>query len=381
MKAWLFNGTNMSLYVKKILTLFITGAIILYAPVAPSYAQETEETSNNEVETLKKDLNDLKTIENTIKERVKEASDHNYLSLSYENDLIGGGTDENYTSGVRLTYFDVETPMPPIIDEIAAAIPTFDINETTSTFFTLGQSIFTPSNINIRQNQNNDRPWSAWLYGSIGMATVTKNHLDELEFTAGVIGPEALGEQTQKLIHKHLTDSDIPKGWGNQLEFEPGFIASWRRRWPIWYTQNLGDFRLRVEPDINVSLGNVYTYAGTGATATFGPYKSRLQDTPPRVQPGMAGTGFFDTPDNKFSWYLFAGLHGRAIARNIFLDGNTFKDSHSVDKKHLVGDANVGFALTFDDYRLSYTLNYRSKEFDGQDDDSVFGSVTLTTRF
>ncbi len=321
------------------------------------------------------------TVENQITERIKNASDHNYLSLSYENDFIGNGRDENYTNGVRLTYFDVETPMPPIIDQLAEAIPTFDINQTTSTFFSFGQNLYTPSNINSRTVQQNDRPYAAWLYGSVGLATVTKNHLDELEFTAGVIGPQALGEQTQKFVHRHITDSNIPQGWDNQLKFEPGLIASWRRRWPVWYTQTLGDFRLRLEPQINASLGNVYTYAGTGATVTFGPYASRMQDTPPRVRPSMPGTGFFDTPDNKLSWSVFAGLDGRAIARNIFLDGNTFRDSHDVDKKILVGDANIGFTLGFDDYRLSYTLNYRTKEFSKQNDPSVFGSFTLTTRF
>jgi hypothetical protein len=95
----------------------------------------------------------------------------------------------------------------------------------------------------------------------------------------------------------------------------------------------------------------------------------------------MAGTGFFDTPDKKFNWSVFAGLDGRAMARNIFLDGNTFKDSPSVDKNILVGDANVGFTTSFDDYRISYTLNYRTKEFDTQKDPSVFGSVTFSTRF
>lgn len=321
------------------------------------------------------------TVQEQLTDRIKGASDHNYLSLSYENDFIGNGEDSDYTNGVRLTYFDVETPMPPIIDILAEAIPTFDINQTTSTFFTLGQNLYTPSNINIRQNQNADRPWAAWLYGSVGLATVTKNHLDELEFTLGIVGPEALGEQTQKFVHRHITDSDIPKGWSNQLSFEPGFIGSWRRRWPVWYAKNWNDFRVRVEPDINVSLGNIYTYAGTGATISISPNKRLIQDTPPRVRPAMAGTGFFDTPDKKLSWSLFAGLDGRAMARNIFLDGNTFKDSHSVDKKHLVADANIGAALTYDDYRLSYTLNYRTKEFDGQSDPSVFGSLTLTTRF
>jgi len=322
------------------------------------------------------------TVQNTIQNRIDNAKNHNYLSFSAENDLFGGGEDENYTSGVRLTYFDVETPMPPIIDTLAEAIPTFDINQTTSTFFTLGQNIYTPSDITLRSNQSDDRPWAGFLYGSVGLATVTKNHLDELEFTLGVVGPESLAEQTQKFVHKRIaTDSPTPEGWDNQLEFEPGAIISWRRRWPIWHAQNIGKFRIRIEPDINISLGNIYTYAGTGAAITFGPSEGHIQDTPPRVRPAMAGTGFFDTPDNKLSWYLFAGLDGRAMVRNIFLDGNTFKNSHSVDKKYLVGDGNVGIALTYDDYRLAYTLNYRTREFEGQDNASTFGSVTFSTRF
>ena len=138
------------------------------------------------------------SLQDEITKRVKNSSDRNYLSLSYENDLIGSGRDENYTSGARLTYFDIETPIPPVIDLLADAIPTFDINSTTSTFFTIGQNIYTPKDIRIRQNQQDDRPWAGWLYGSVGLTTVTNNHLDELEFTAGIIGPASLAEQAQK---------------------------------------------------------------------------------------------------------------------------------------------------------------------------------------
>ncbi|WP_460994321.1 lipid A-modifier LpxR family protein, partial [Staphylococcus aureus] len=70
----------------------------------------------------------------------------------------------------------------------------------------------------------------------------------------------------------------------------------------------------------------------------------------------MPGTGFFEIPEKKWGWYLFAGVDARAVARNIFLDGNTFKDSPSVDKFPLVADANAGLALTYDQLRISYTL-------------------------
>ncbi|MCB1530619.1 MAG: lipid A deacylase LpxR family protein [Rhodospirillales bacterium] len=321
------------------------------------------------------------TLQEKYAARAQNVEDKNYVSFSFENDSIGTGTDRFYSSGERLSWFNVNTPVPPVIDRLADIIPTFDLNETTSTLFTLGQNIYTPEDIRIAAPQNNDHPWAAWLYGSVGLATVTDNHIDELEVTLGLVGPEAMGEQTQKFIHRHVTNSAIPKGWAHQLDFEPGLILSWARRWPqaLAYEQN--NLRLALEPNINLSLGNIYTYAGSGVTLTLGPHQNALQDRPPRIRPAIPGTGFFDVPDKGWSWHLFASADGRAIARNIFLDGNSFSDGPGVSKKHLVADASAGIALTFGDYRLSYALNFRSKEFDGQDDESVFGSLTLTTRF
>lgn len=309
-----------------------------------------------------------------------EKGNRNYLSFSFENDSIGGGTDQAYTNGVRLTWFNASTPVPKVMDEIADFIPTTDINETTSTVFTFGQNMYTPEDITQRELQEDDRPYAGFLYGSVGLSTITDNHMDEIDLTLGIVGKEALAEPVQEFVHDAIDTRD-PSGWDNQLEFEPGVILSLRRRWPAALSRTFGGFRLAMEPDVNVSLGNIYTYAGAGANVTFGPYQGVLQDTPPRVTPAGAGTGYFETAESGLGWYLFAGVDGRAVARNIFLDGNTFADSHSVDKKHFVADISGGAAVTYENVRLSYTLVARTKEFNGQENDSLFGSLTLTTRF
>ena len=135
-------------------------------------------------------------------------------------------------------------------------------------------------------------------------------------------------------------------------------------------SQDIGGLRFRAEPNINASLGNIYTYAGGGVSLTLGPDAERYQDTPPRVRPAMPGSGYFEKPEDGVSWMLFAGADGRVMGRNIFLDGNTFSNSHSVDKKHFVGDLTGGLAFTLGDYRLAYSLNYRTEEFKNQNDDS-----------
>jgi hypothetical protein len=82
-----------------------------------------------------------------------------------------------------------------------------------------------------------------------------------------------------------------------------------------------------------------------------------------------------------FGWYLFAGIEGRAVARNIFLDGNTFRGSRSVDKKHLVGDLQFGFVLDWSDVRLGYTHVLRSREFQAQESVDGFGSLSLSVKY
>ena len=65
----------------------------------------------------------------------------------------------------------------------------------------------------------------------------------------------------------------------------------------------------------------------------------------------------------------------------MFLDGNTFSNSQSVDKKTLVGDAQLGVALVFSRFRLAFTQVFRSIEYVGQANADRFAAVSLTARF
>jgi len=311
---------------------------------------------------------------------VRNEAHKNFFSLSIENDSIGGGTDRDYTSGVRVSYYNVNADIPDFIDRIAETIPTFDINHSTSLTYSLGQNLYTPGEIKMREQNPDDRPWAAWLYGSAGLTTLTGNHIDELELTLGMVGSVAMGEPSQKFIHSIINSPD-PKGWDHQLDNEPGVIISWQRRWPELAQFEALGFYGSAEPNFNISLGNIYTYAGTGLTLKISPVTGGWQDNPPRVRPSMPGTGYFQIPENDWGWYLFAGVEGRAVARNIFLDGNSFSDSHSIDKNYFVGDANTGIAFTYKRTRLSYSIAYRTEEFHGQENGAVFGAVSLSYRY
>lgn len=68
------------------------------------------------------------------------------------------------------------------------------------------------------------------------------------------------------------------------------------------------------------------------------------------------------------------------MARNIFLDGNTFEGGASVDKNTFVTDANVGAAISYGRGQIAYTLIWRSTEFEAQREPSLFGAMSLSYR-
>lgn len=309
-----------------------------------------------------------------------QRDEKHYLTLTVENDLFGGlGTDRNYTSGVRLGWFELGSKPPGLSKEVEAFLPFLETNATTSIFYSLGHNLFTPKAVGSPLQDPNDRPWAAFLYGSVGIATLKNSFVDEYELTLGVVGPLALGEEIQRTVHDIVHSVD-PQGWDNQLENEPGFMFSWQRRWPRALYGDLRVASLALAPHTGVTLGNIYTYANGGVTLKLSSEHSKWHDKPLLVRPAIPGTGFF-LPSKDVEWELFAGLEGRAMARNIFLDGNTFEDSHRVDKKPVVLDLSAGASLIWQRVRLSYTVVWRSKEFVGQDDPSLFAGFSLGYNF
>lgn len=321
------------------------------------------------------------TIEDALSKEVRKSKHTKIITAVYENDLIGSGSDEYYTNGVRLSYFDQDAKFPEFAHDLDDILPTFSINETSSLVYSVGQNIFTPKNIQTATPDPKDRPYAGYLYGSMGMVSLTENHADEIELSLGVVGPASLAEQTQKFIHTNVTDSPTPKGWKHQLKNEPAVTLGWQRSWPSFYSVDAGLLAATFNPYAGITIGNVYDFVNTGVSFRISPRSELWQDAPVRVRPAMPGTGFFEVPEKKWSWYLFGGVEGRAIARNIFLDGNTFTDSPSVDKENFVADANAGLALTYDQIRISYTAVYRTKEFEDQDDNTIFGAMSIGYRF
>jgi len=52
-----------------------------------------------------------------------------------------------------------------------------------------------------------------------------------------------------------------------------------------------------------------------------------------------------------------------------------------VEKEPFVGDLQAGLVVQWDRFRITYTQIFRTKEFEGQDDGDIFGSLSLSYQF
>lgn len=309
-------------------------------------------------------------------------------SATIENDIFAGN-DSDYTSGVRLSYI---TPCDNhfFLDRWASDWARSFYSEDTNFYgaYAIGQNIYTPREIATSEPDPNDRPYAGFLYGSIGLIADDRasgddvfDMLDTFAIDVGVVGDAANAEFVQTSVHE-LFDQPTPKGWNRQIEDEPGVRVLFERKWRFLRdVPSVPVLTLEVDaiPHVSASLGNVNTSAAAGALFRIG---SGLRDDygPPRVRPGLAGPGFFDE-DKPFGWSLFAGGEVRAVARDIFLDGNTFRESRSVAAQPIYAELIAGGSVQVYTTELSFSYVLRSPQHESQSGWSQFGAINFLFRF
>jgi len=317
---------------------------------------------------------------------IAHAGDGLRFSVLEENDSLYLNSDRHYTQGLRLSElspaigsksawngpFSLASAIAPIFSQDGGG----EHSRRTALF--LGQSIFTPKDLTLQPPDPRDRPYGGWLYAGASLLQETDQRmLENLEVAVGVVGPGALGRQVQNDFHQFIGIGQA-KGWSHDIQTEPGLLLTYERLWRLPLIGN-GNAGLDIVPQLGATVGNVFTYGAAGAMLRIG--KNLGADYgPARIRPALSGTDYFDGDhlDGKLGYYLFAGAQGRVVGQNIFLDGNSFRQSPSVDKKVLVGDLQAGFSLFWSsDVQVIFSSVYRTREFDGQHSPDMIGTASI----
>ena len=307
------------------------------------------------------------------------------VNVHFENDLFSG-TDRNYTNGVKISLISpdlvsfVESgKLPDWSLEYIYRLPF--INDPDPALkrkveFSLGQNMYTPADIARSDLIVDDRPYGGWTYFAAAFHTRSSVRMDTIELQMGMVGPESFAEETQTAVHS-VRDLQQPNGWEHQLKNEPGLAAIYERKWrpdPFFIRDT---FAMDIISHLGCALGNVATYANGGFETRLG---WNLPDDFGVSLIRPAGNTNFSARQQQGS-YLFAGVNGRGVLQDIFLDGNTFTGSHSISKKLIIADLAGGASLYFRQLKLTWTQVLRTKEFDGQADSHSFGSLSLSFFF
>lgn len=255
--------------------------------------------------------------------------------------------DKNYTQGLRL----------------GAEIP-----DVTGSHEYYGQQLFyTPAHKHLVDPIETERPYAGYLAAGY---KANYNYLSSTKNTwgieTGLVGPHAYGKEIQNWFHG-LIKNRASAGWDAQLHDEPTLVLTGESRTRFVITDNSDLTSL-----LGVNAGNLFDQVYTGATIRYGYniandfyhndpiYPRAPRNVPPPVDPLRA--------------YVLAGIGGKEVARNMLLDGNTFRDSRSVSKYPFVAEGRLGATVEYSNYSLSYIYMAQTPEFKYE---GMFGTGTV----
>lgn len=312
-------------------------------------------------------------------------------NIHLENDLFNG-SDEGYTNGVKLSWVSanlkdyIYDPCLPLwvrrLNRVFKSIHNTGASSR-NMVVTLGQSMYTPLDKTRTDVIPGDRPYAGWLYLGLGYNERNTKQMDTVQINLGIVGPAALGEQTQSFIHDLRGISNF-NGWENQLHNELGIQVVAERKKKVWESSTPSWLQFDTITHYGASLGNVATYLNAGFELRAGKRLPKDFGTSPIRSAGDSNAPLEAAVKRRFSaggLHVFVSTDARLVAHDIFLDGNTFADSHSVNKELLVGNVATGLAWQWNGGQITYAHYVSSKEFTTQTTNPGYGSITLSLEY
>jgi len=284
------------------------------------------------------------------------AGSANMVNVSFENDILYYH-DRYYTHGTRILY--VKEGSYKWFENLYP-------NKNSQSGYSVAQYMYTPSDLKATEFLPEDRPYGGWLYGGYSLIAYDSKELDFWELDIGTTGKSSYSDETQIWMHKQF-GAQHPNGWKYQIRDELGADLIYQKKYKI--KKDYYD----IIPNYGACVGNIYDYLNCGSTFRIG---YRLPDD--------FGTYHMEPTTRekkKFYSYVFTSVDGKCMMRNIFLDGNTFKESPSVEKNNVIFSLSLGACVYFCGNEIIYMYNYKSDEFKAQEYDTEFSSLYLSRYF
>ncbi len=244
----------------------------------------------------------------------------------------------------------------------------------------LTNQIYTPSNTNETLLIKNDRPYAGWTYIDVGVHKSSKDTLRSIYLLVGMVGPVSGSEFFQNSIHSS-TGSQKAMGWDNQLNNELGVNLRYVHKSRFVPNEFLG-IQSAIIPFAQGELGNISIKATAGVSARIGwniPKDYGVSSIDIGGEDGLPV--YVKMLNSHWSFSFNFSAAGSAVARDIFLDGNTFTDSHSVDKKPFVAYYSFGLTARYKSFAVDFIETKNTKKFEEEKQGHGVGTIVVSWLF
>ena len=260
----------------------------------------------------------------------------NYFSLNVDNDLFFG-TDRYYTSGIFLKYGNQIS-----IDSLISN------KRITSSHYTIGQKINSPSYRYTEELKKIDYPYNGWLFFEYNKKTFYSNFKGySIGFQLGTTGDnESLSKPMQNLYHKYILDlPKLPWTAHQPSSFHLNFFSKYYNKIIIF---NNCVFLNQSE----IHLGTYESFFGSRFGIQIG-----------NLNYHAFFNNFFLNPNNAFSFYLGNkieyGFHRYEFSGSLFKNNSLFK----YDYLKLTNKIQIGILYNINKWKFTAIVNSRNKDF------------------
>lgn len=302
------------------------------------------------------------------------------LRVYEDNDLFTlRGSDRGYTNGTRIDFlYRRAKPAQSILHKLLLKAGDSSINTYS---WSAMHMMYTPANIEATSPDPFDYPYSGSLFVSHALhsSNPKRRYLIHTDWTFGVMGKYAYGEQLQRYVHR-ITGSPEPMGWHHQLSpallvnLQVGFEKSLLqcKHFEAMYGTSvaLGTMRDGIKFYTTLRLGKMVPYF-----SGFIEQYASCNNTP-RWKSFLIVRPAFDVV-----------LHNTLIEGNIFKRGIFTSDSNEQHSpapgpvvNRFLASAHIGWVVSFESASASFTYMLSSSDIKGESPHAI-GNISLTLVF
>lgn len=285
------------------------------------------------------------------------------ISLSLDNDSLLG-SDRGYTNGLFFKFnssstVDIKNSSPFIMKTIGRWLP---LQQKTNKGWgiTVGQQIWTPTDLTSPFEGENDRPFTGFLFIKANIFEFSAESANKYRLMLGAVGPDALGENSQKFFHS-LIGAQKPMGWDRQIENQTVFNFSYEGQRLL--TRSAGWFDKDYDTGFSgrVNIGNYQSEIALGSTIRWGDY---LHESFASV--GAMPGNYIDPSvlsKSRYGQFYYLSFEVRYRFQDITIDGARPKHLFDVHTEHWQTTISAGAVYYQEEWGLALSIITSSPDY------------------